>query len=106
MIDPQGAGLVCPGEYLLRLKAENCKSAVGQLLHWAGQDLKGRNDGGAQEPDDRGHGRTKEEIGRWREERFGNQEGVTAATTDGTKVEDRRRAERKIQAGRTRSDVG
>ena len=52
MIDPQGVGLVCPGEYLLRLKAANCKSVVGQLLHWAGQDLKGRNDGGAQEPDD------------------------------------------------------
>ena len=64
MIDPQGASLVCPGEYILRLKAANCKSEVDQLLHWAGQGLKGRNGGGAQEPDDRGDGRTKEEIRR------------------------------------------
>ena len=90
MIDPQGAGLVFPGGYLLRLKVANCKSAVSQLLHWAGQDLKGRNGGGAQEPDDRGHGRTKEEIGRREKSASGTRKGVTAATADDTKVGDRR----------------
>ena len=99
MIDPQGAGLVCPGEYLLSIKVANYKSVVGQLLHWAGQDLKGRNGGGAQEPDDRGHGRTKEENGRREKSASGTRKGVTAATADGTKVGDRRRAERKSSGG-------
>ena len=76
-------------------------------MHWTGQDFKGRNGGGAQEPDDRGHGRTKEEIGRRREERFENQEGGSQSQRQTVlRSETGDELKEKVRAGRTRSDVG